>query len=209
MVVKKILILSFIFFVNLCFCQKLEFKLLSEIQANPESTLCVDYNKVILIDSFSNLGMFRCYILDEYDTINLENMTKFEIDNQFDNLLINSEYIECLNEIGLITYKYDSLKAIKEVFIPENNTIIHFKEHNNTKYLITQDTTKWCFNIIIESDDGTYINRIGNMSDGLLFADFMLLNFTGNISPEIFVFKHILIGTNELTYIQVYRVNKK
>ena len=209
MIVKNIFTLLLILLTNLCYCQSSKVRLLSEIQANPESTLCIDYDRIILIDSFPNSGILRYYISDEYDTIHLENRTKIEFDNQSEDLLNISKYMECFRSIGLAKYKYDSLKTKKNDFIPVNNTIIHFKEHNNTKYLITQDSSKWCFNFIIEGDDGTYMNHLGDMSDGLLYADFMLLDFTGNIAPEIFVFKHILIGPNELTYIQVYSVNKE
>lgn len=207
---KNILIVSLTLFTNLCFCQSLELRLLSEIQANPESTLCIGYEQITLIDSFPELRMFRSYFLDENDSILLGNRTKFGLDNpQSEVFFSRLKFLECFNSIGLATYKYDSLKSKNNDFIPENNSIIHFKEYNNIKYLITQDSLEWSFNIIIEHDNVTHINKIGNMNDGVLFVDFMLFDFTGGISPEIFVFKHTLIGPNELTYIQTYSVNKE
>lgn len=209
MVFKSILLLTLTLLTNLCFCQTLGVTQLSEIQANPESTLCVDYNGLTLIDSFPESGMLRSYIVDEYDSILLEQKTEFQFDYENERLPIKSKCMECFNSIGFIDHNYDSLKMKQPDFIPDNNTLIHYKNHNSIKYMITQDTSLWCFNIIIESDKGRYINKLGNMSHGLLFADFKLLDFTGGFSPELFVFKHVLIGPNELTYIQIYSLTEE
>lgn len=184
-------------------CQNIGLKKMADIYAEPGSSVCVSNGEVIIFDWYKSEGVVRTFQVGTIDTIWIQNQKKLKISEFTSMLQSKRKESFCIDSVGYKEYEY--IKNFKEDLpVPENNVVLKYNSCQNFEIYLTQDTLKWQFNLVVLKGGKLNHELIGVMSNGELGADFFIYDISGGGVPEIFVVKHVLIGSNEGVYLQVY-----
>ena len=182
------------------------FKVVFDEYVGNNASIYICSQELFLFNNYGNQEEVRIYTKIEPDSLSLQHSAEMLNSEYMDWLQNSSRLCVCLDSIDNSTLFYDKNLSLEQIKLSPSEKLLKVLTSESYYIYLTRDTVTWDYKIYHHDRKKIIATMLIPATDLVLDVDFLVLNFFKNTMPEVFLFTHVLDGSEVYTHLKILQL---